>query len=54
MKILISLGEACERVTDWAAFCDDMEIDDCCLAYADREYEITLTEEQAHKHGLRI
>jgi len=54
MKILISLGEACERVNDWTIFCDDLDLDDCCLSYSDREHQITLTVEQAQLHALRI
>lgn len=52
MRIVITLSDALDRCYNWSDFCEEFGLDEYCVNTGYGDSEVTLTEEQAIKHGI--
>ena len=52
MKIIITCSEALRKCHNWLEFCKEFGLSEYCVNSGYGNSEVTLTEEQAVKHGI--
>ena len=52
MKITLTCSELLNRCSDWEVVCYELGLSEYCCNMGYGDTEVTLTEEQAKKHGI--